>query len=246
MAYVTGLQQLHDITKKSLQSSNLITAEDRDFLLNHWDKTISTTRDMGAFRSVERRMNKKNSYQAFAEKQQASTPTSSRLDLSISSQEELNSSAESYKPVVKKKKQTSTTLQIDADILTKTGLAADRLNKTSTQVTEYLASLINNSGGNVDDIVLSKSSCIRHRGKTRSQKSQAIKESFECKATCQINFDGKLMKDLPGHKLGKINRLAVTLIQESGPKILSISKTDDSTGELQYLVYSSIFLCRLF
>ena len=39
------------------------------------------------------------------------------------------------------------------------------------------------------------------------------------------------MKDLPGHKLGKINRLAVTLIQESGPKILSISKTDDSTGE---------------
>ena len=191
-------------------------------------------------------MNKKNSYQAFAEKQQASTPTSSRLDLSISSQEELNSSAESYKPVVKKKKQTGTTLQIDADILTKTGLAADRLNMTSTQVTGYLASLINNSGGNVDDIVLSKSSCIRHRGKARSQKSQAIKESFECKATCQINFDGKLMKDLPGHKLGKINRLAVTLIQESGPKILSISKTDDSTGELQYLVYSSIFLCRLF
>ena len=60
---------------------------------------------------------------------------------------------------------------------------------------------------------------------------QSIKEIFECKDTCQINFDGKLMKDLPGHKLGKINRLAVTLIQESGPKILSISKTDDSTGE---------------
>ena len=177
-------------------------------------------------------MNKKNSYQSFAERQQASTPTSSRLDLSISSQEELNCSAESYKPVVKKKKQTGTTLQFDADILTKTGLAADRLNITSTQVTGYLASLINNSGGNVDDIVLSKSSCIRHREKARSQNSQAIKESFECKDTCQINFDGKLMKDLPGHKLGEINRLAVTLIQESGPKILSISKTDDSTGDI--------------
>ena len=231
LAYVTGLQQLHDITKKSLHSSNLITAEDRDFLFNHWDQTISTTGDMGAFRSVERRMNKKNSYQSFAERQQASTPTSSRLDLSISSQEELNSSAEPYKPVVKKNKQTGTTLQLDADIITKTGLAADRLNMTSTHVTGYLASLINNSGGNVDDIVLSKSLCIRQRGKARSQKSQAIKESFECKDTCQINFDGKLMKDLPGHKLGKINRLAVTLIQESGPKILSISKTDDSTGE---------------
>ena len=34
--------------------------------------------------------------------------------------------AESYKPVVKKKKRTGTTVQLDADILTKTGLAADR------------------------------------------------------------------------------------------------------------------------
>ena len=132
LAYVTGLQQLHNIRKKSLHSSNLITAEDRDFLFNHWDMTISITRDMGAFRSVKRRMNKKNSYQSFAERQQASTPTSSRLDLSISSQEELNCSAKSYKPVVKKKKQTGTTLQLDAHILTKTGLAADRLNMTLT------------------------------------------------------------------------------------------------------------------
>ena len=56
-AYVTGLQQLHDITKKSLHSSHLITAEDRDFLLNHWENTISTARDVEALRSVEHRMN---------------------------------------------------------------------------------------------------------------------------------------------------------------------------------------------
>ena len=106
LAYVTGLQQLHDITKKSLHSSHLITAEDRDFLLNHWDKTISSTKDRGALRSVERRMKKEKSYQAFAERQQASNPTSSILDLSISSSEDLNSSGEYYKPVVKKKQRT--------------------------------------------------------------------------------------------------------------------------------------------
>ena len=48
LAYVTRLQQLHDITKKSLHSSLLITAENRDFLLNYWDKTISSKKDMGA------------------------------------------------------------------------------------------------------------------------------------------------------------------------------------------------------
>ena len=53
LAYVTGLQQLHDITKKCLHSSHLITAEDIYVLLNHWDKTIYTTGDMEVLRSVE-------------------------------------------------------------------------------------------------------------------------------------------------------------------------------------------------
>ena len=52
----------------------------------------------------------------------------------------------------------------------------------------------------VDDIVLSKFSTICHRGRARCLKSQAIKNSFECKDTCQINFDGKLIKDLLGHQ----------------------------------------------
>lgn len=59
-----------------------------------------------------------------------------------------------------------------------------------------------------------------------------IKESFSTNV-CQINFDSKLVKDLPGHKLGKVNRLAVTLHQESGTKLLNISKTEDSTGETE-------------
>ena len=44
----------------------------------------------------------------------------------------------------------------------------------------------------------------------------------------QINFDGKLLADLGG--FGKVNRLAVVLIQEEENKILAICKTSDSTG----------------
>ena len=44
------------------------------------------------------------------------------------------------------------------------------------------------------------------------------------RALIQVKF---ISKD----KRGKVNRLAVTLIQETGPKILSFPKTDDSTGQ---------------
>ena len=56
-------------------------------------------------------------------------------------------------------------------------------------------------------------------------KSQILDESgFKCNDTCQINFDGKFMKDLPGHK-----QIGCNLDPRN--RTLSISKTDDSTGE---------------
>ena len=45
-AFLSTLDNLFDITNASLRSSNLITEEDRDFLLNHWQNTISSTRDL--------------------------------------------------------------------------------------------------------------------------------------------------------------------------------------------------------
>ena len=104
---------------------------------------------------------------------------------------------------------------------------------TSSQVIGFIASVVNHGGGNVDDITLSKSSCLRQRAAARSQKSKQIKESFSCEDVCQVNFDSKLVKELEGHRLGKVNRLAVTLQQESGTKILKLAKTEDSTGETE-------------
>ena len=230
---VASLNQLLDISKKSLQQSNLITAEDRDFLVNHWDKTISTVKDMGTSRMIQKKLDVAEKYQVYAEKQRPLQNTSGALDLSIdlSSQDEANSSLEFTPSLPKKKKRTGTSLYLGVDILSKIGPAADRLNLTSNQVIGTTAALVNNSGGDVDDITLSKSSAIRRQEADKEKASKVIKENFSCNNGCQINFDGKLLKDLPGHLIGKVNRLAVTLFQESGTDLLSIAKTEDSTGE---------------
>lgn len=46
---VKSLELLFDVTVKSLHSSSLITDQDRDFLLNHWNKTISSVSDQVRF-----------------------------------------------------------------------------------------------------------------------------------------------------------------------------------------------------
>ena len=55
-AFLSTLDNLFDITNASLRSSNLITEEDRDFLLNHWQNTISSTRDLQTKVAVEKKL----------------------------------------------------------------------------------------------------------------------------------------------------------------------------------------------
>ena len=61
----------------------------------------------------------------------------------------------------------------------------------------------------------------------RSEQAAQIKIDFICNVG-QINFDGKILADLG--EFGKVNRLAVVLVQEEENKILAICKTSDSTG----------------
>ena len=57
-----------------------------------------------------------------------------------------------------------------------------------------------------------------------------MREKFPC-GVGQINFDGKLMKGLEGY--GKVNRLAVVLVQETENKLLCIAKMEQSTGSVE-------------
>ncbi|KAL5247223.1 hypothetical protein ACHWQZ_G019171 [Mnemiopsis leidyi] len=56
-----------------------------------------------------------------------------------------------------------------------------------------------------------------------ANQASSIKDNFTCNYG-QIHFDWKLLSDLGG--FGKVNRLAVVLVQEEENKILCITKTE--------------------
>ena len=112
----------------------------------------------------------------------------------------------------------------------KVGPAADRLCLSNQQVTGVLASIVNHSGGNLDDVSISTSTARNSRTTTRKEAASYIKKTFSF--TCgQINFDGKLLQELGGTE--KVNRLAVVAVQEEENQLLCVTKTEDSTGKVE-------------
>ena len=65
-SFTKSLDLLFDVTVKSLHGSGLITAEDREFLLHHWDKTVSSTRDNATKIQVEKRLAREESYRRYS------------------------------------------------------------------------------------------------------------------------------------------------------------------------------------
>ena len=57
-----------------------------------------------------------------------------------------------------------------------------------------------------------------------------MREEFSC-GVGHLNFDGKLMKGFEG--FGKVNRLAVVLVQENENKLLCNAKMEQSTGMVE-------------
>ena len=74
------------------------------------------------------------------------------------------------------------------------GPLADRVWVSDIQLTALTAGIINHSGGNVDEISLSKSAARRNRATARATGAKKVKEIFLC-SNGQINFDGKLITE---------------------------------------------------
>ena len=110
--------------------------------------------------------------------------------------------------------------------------AADRLNLSSTQLTGIIAAATNHGRGDIDlDFdFLSKSTTNRHRDSAKKEKAAIIRRNFSCR-TGQVNFDGKLLAEPVG--FGKVNRLAVILIQDDKSQIQGIPQTENSTGRAE-------------
>ena len=119
------LDQLLNITVESLRTSSPITAEDREFLLHHWDKTISSTQDKITKLQVEKKLARQERYQKFSS-YSLSSPKTPPLNQSRS-QTPLRTSLWIQKRICTPRS-TGTAVIIDKNILQKLGPAADRLN----------------------------------------------------------------------------------------------------------------------
>ena len=202
---------------------------DRDFLQNDWDKVISSTRDMGVRSSVKKKLDRQERYCKFSAAQ-SPLPGPSNLEDDDTASPSSNSSGDEFHTAAFTPKRPTVNPTIPKDILKKMGPAADRLNIPNATLTGLLAAVLNNSVRDIGDITLSTSSAWLHRAAARKELAATMTEEFSC-GVGQINFDGKLMKGLEGY--GKVNRLAVVLVQETEKKLLCIAKMEQSTGSVE-------------
>ena len=197
----------------------------------HWDKTISSTKDIITAKVVEKKLERSEKYKKFSEAQPCDSstgPSTAILDSSFSSQASVDS-GDTFLP--KRACTTSpSSIHIPKDIVKKMGPLADRVGVSDMQSTALTAGMINHSGGDVADISLSKSTTKRIRATAREVGVAMVKKDRSCQ-NGQINFDGKLLTDLGC--FGKVNRLAVVVAQEEENQLLCVTKTDDSTGKTE-------------
>ena len=209
VAFLNSLEELFDITVKSLQSSKLITDEDRDFLQNHWKKTISSTPDLNLQKSLEKKLAREESLKRYSLAESSTFTTFLSTSMSSDDSQLDTSLQEEYTPK-RPCASRGTTIAISKRFVEKLGPAADRLNLSSTQLTGILAAATNHGGGDIGTISLSKSSTNRHRTASRKKEANLIRSDFNCDIG-QVNFDGKLLAELGG--FGKVRVTRITVVE---------------------------------
>ena len=222
------------------RTSGKITNEDRDFLLHHWTKRISSTPDLPLRTAVQTKLHREVKRQAYYAEQTAalsSTPLSTAAPTSTPSNPSASPTASSpsspttgtppssdaeFKPKrpCVTPKPAGTPILLPKDILRRVGPTADRLGLSNNQLTTITA-------------VIAR----RHRASGRRDGAQEVRDNFSL-TLGQVNFDGKLLDDLNG--LQKVNRLAVLVVKETENQILGIAKTANATGE--YFFYISFYI----
>ena len=231
-AFDTSLSTLFDIAVEELKSSSRITKKDQDFILNNWDKTISSTQDKITSAAVQKKLARRE------KEENRLTPQPPACSPQHSSPSPLTKSPTNdadYQPKrpCNTPRSTGTTVQIPRDILQRVGPAADRLLLSNNQLTGIVASITNNCGGDIDDVSLSRSTARRARATARADVASSVRSNFSCGDVCQVNFDGKLLPALGVGSFKKDNRLAVVIVHEEENQILAIARTDDATGAVE-------------
>ena len=155
-----------------------ITNEDRDFLLHHWTKRISSTPDLPLRTAVQTKLHREEKRQAYYAEQTAalsSTPLSTAAPTSTPPNPSASPTASSpsnpttgtppssdteFKPKrpCVTPKPAGTPILLPKDILRRVGPTADRLglsnNQLTTKLTTITAVIANHAGGELDDLSL--------------------------------------------------------------------------------------------
>ena len=192
--FLDQLPVLFNITVKSLIPSNLITAEDRSFLLHNWDKTISSTLDVTTKQAVEKKLVRHEKSRKFTSAH-SSNPSSSSVaspppsSSPPTSPAQSTSSSPSLTPKLKRRRLTGTTLEVPPDILSIVAPVSDRLSLTLNQLTVITAALVNHCRGDIHKIALSKSTSRRSRDSRRRSVLTTIKPTSRNTPSCQAAWE---------------------------------------------------------
>ena len=107
---------------------------------------------------------------------------------------------------------------------------ADRIGLSTRERTMFMAAVIKDGGGKLDDYTISQASTLRVSKAGRSQMASEIQSNFKVPKFISVHWDGKILLNKEGTK---DNRVAVVItghpnIQEG--KILGISTVQEGTG----------------
>ena len=125
--FLATLPKLFDITVQSLRFSGKVTQEDRDFLLNHWWKPITSTPDVKLRNAFEKKLEREAKHQFYLQQQDNHPSTSSEPSSAPHTASTTPSSDNEYQPASKRQCITPrvTTLHLPCDILQRVGSTAD-------------------------------------------------------------------------------------------------------------------------
>ena len=107
-------------------------------------------------------------------------------------------------------------------------MALDRGKISDRSAFMVLASTVNALGGDVDDVVLSRSTLQRERTALRKKIAEDIKQSFATDVPMTVHWDGKILEDITGCK--KTERLPILVSAEGNSKLLAVPKLCSGKG----------------
>lgn len=145
------------------------------------------------------------------------------MKYSASEAEDSDYVIEDVKKRIKKEKVTVMSPELSA--------ALDRTNVTDRSATFIVAAVASSLGHKIEDITVSRETIRKSRRTFRESSARSIQQNFKPETPLTIHWDGKLLTDLSG--IGKVERTAILVTGNKIEKLLSVPKSQNSTGETQ-------------